>query len=72
MMRWTKKTPKVTGWWLIGGRRGVKWVTNIVEVREKHREFQWSFINGLTWQTVDNYPHYWWAGPIKTPKLPKR
>ena len=66
-MKWTTNYPHVTGWWFVGKRKGKTFRHNIIEVRKCRRRMQWSFIDGLTWNNCNEYPDYFWAGPIECP-----
>lgn len=70
-MKWTHKPPAGTGWWFVGEFRKGRFHHNIVDVKETKSGLWWSFIDGLTWNSVDEYPNYWWAGPIVCPNYRK-
>lgn len=77
--KWSSKPPRVAGWWFVSQLRcgGKQRSVQLCEVREKRESFgpsraqrtrwQWSFIDGLTWNNTDDYPKYQWLGPLIPP-----
>jgi hypothetical protein len=70
--KWSSKPPRVAGWWFVSQlslRRGAKRRhVQLCDVRERRPgRWQWSFIDGLTWNSTDDYPKYQWLGPLIPP-----
>jgi hypothetical protein len=66
--KWSSKPPTVAGYWFVSqiSRRG-KRRFNLCDVRERRGIWEWSFIDGLTWNRTDEYPKYQWLGPLIPP-----
>jgi hypothetical protein len=66
--KWSSKPPTVDGYWFVSqiDRRSHRHV-NICLVRQRFGQWQWSFIDGLTWQNTNDYPKYQWLGPLIPP-----
>lgn len=68
-MEWSHAPPDHEGYWLTGVYRRGKFHSDVCDVRSERGKFQWSFIDGLTWNPVDKYPKYWWC-PVIAPTDP--
>ena len=79
--KWSAKPPRAPGYYFVRDKRRLKSI-QLVEVRRKritcygppHRPksiplaiWQWSFIDGLSWNPTDDYPCYQWIGPLIPP-----
>jgi hypothetical protein len=60
-LEWTSQPPRIEGWWFVSSKRGKKRRVNIVEVRQYHRKWQWSYIYELGWYSTDEYPQCQWC-----------
>lgn len=65
-MKWRKK-PNGYGYWFLGEDKKIGFDWRIVDVRFLNGQWLWSYPNGSKWNPVDNYPEYWWSGPILAP-----
>ena len=65
--KWSLRPPRVAGYWFVSQLRRGKRHVQICEVKEYRRQWQWSFIDGLTWNNTDDYPKYQWLGPLIPP-----
>lgn len=70
-LKWQSKPPRKEGWWFVSqfkrSNSKRKRFSNVCEVRQSYGEWEWSFIDGMTWQSTDVYPAYEWAGPLIPP-----
>jgi hypothetical protein len=73
--KWSNKPPTVAGWWFVSQLRRGKRHVQLCEVRARRETFgprryqrilwQWSFIDGLTWNNTTDYPKYQWPAGVK-------
>jgi len=68
-VEWSRTPPDSEGYWLGGEWHRNKFYRLVIEVQRAGNSFEWSFGDGLTWNSVDEYPYYWWC-PIVIPANP--